>query len=111
VDIKILKYVFDVLHRMGVHWLVHGTKVRRTSLEGEGVLQLKARRRGSAPTDQTTVLKLEELRWKERECSNWKPERECSDCDKSDGLLKRLAITSRLCRQESVEGVGKNLDW
>jgi hypothetical protein len=33
--------------------------------------------------------KLEELRWKERQ-----KERECSDCDKSDGLLKRLAITS-----------------
>jgi hypothetical protein len=36
-------------------------------------------------------------------------ERECSDCDKSDGLLKRLAITSTV--QTGICGrVGKNLD-
>jgi hypothetical protein len=34
----------------------------------------------------SVLKKLEELRWKERGCSD--------DCDKSDGLLKRLAITS-----------------
>jgi hypothetical protein len=51
---------------------------RACNVEGEEVLRLTRR-------EASVLKKLEELRWKERECS---------DYDKSDGLLNRLAITS-----------------